>query len=72
MSAGAQTPPPSPAGPALPVLPAVRLEVVDPADKEAIAWLWVRSYISDSVMEKLELAPEVRSARARFTRQLAS
>jgi dihydroflavonol-4-reductase len=39
---------------------------------EAIAWLWVRSYIADSVMEKLKLSPEVRSARARFTRQLAS
>ena len=39
---------------------------------EAIAWLWVRSYISDAVMEKLKLSREVRSARERFTRQLAS
>jgi len=39
---------------------------------EAIAWLWVRSYIADSVMEKLKLTPEVRSARAQFTRQLAA
>jgi dihydroflavonol-4-reductase len=39
---------------------------------DAIAWLWVRSYISDSVMEKLSPTPEVRSARSRFTRQLAS
>ena len=39
---------------------------------EAIAWLWVRSYITDPVMEKLKLSREVRSARERFTRQLAS
>jgi transposase len=39
LSAGAQTPPPPPEGPAIPVLPEVRSEVVDPTDKEAIAWL---------------------------------
>jgi dihydroflavonol-4-reductase len=35
---------------------------------EAVAWLIVRSYITDSVMERLELAPEVLAARARFTK----
>ena len=39
---------------------------------EAIAWLWVRSYIADSVIGKLTLAPEVRAARARFTKQMAA
>jgi transposase len=38
VSAGAKTPPPA-APPALPLLPEVRSEVVDPADKEAVAWL---------------------------------
>ncbi len=38
MSAGAKTPPPV-VPPALPLLPEVRSEVVDPADKEAVAWL---------------------------------
>jgi dihydroflavonol-4-reductase len=38
---------------------------------EAIAWLWVRSYLSDAVMGRLELSAEVRAARARFARQLA-
>jgi dihydroflavonol-4-reductase len=35
---------------------------------EAVAWLLMRSYITDSVMERLELAPEVFAARARFTK----
>jgi transposase len=39
VSAGAQTPPPAPDGPVVPVLPEVRSEVVDPADKEAVRWL---------------------------------
>ena len=39
MSAGAATPPVPPHGPALPLLPPVRSEVVDPADREAVAWL---------------------------------
>jgi hypothetical protein len=38
VSAGASTPPPA-APAALPVLPEVRSEVVDPADTEATAWL---------------------------------
>jgi dihydroflavonol-4-reductase len=39
---------------------------------EAIAWLWVRSYISDSVMGKLTLSADVRAARSRFAEALAS
>lgn len=39
MSAGAATPVPDPRGPALPLLPEVRHEVIDPADKEAVGWL---------------------------------
>ena len=39
MSAGAKTPSPPPSGPKGPVLPPVRSEVIDPADKEATAWL---------------------------------
>jgi len=35
---------------------------------DAIAWLVGRSYINDSVMEKLKLAPEVVAARARFAK----
>jgi DDE superfamily endonuclease len=38
VSAGATTPPPA-APTALPLLPKVRSEVVDPADPEAVAWL---------------------------------
>src|SRR2546421_1999490 len=39
VSAGAATPVPDPRGPALPLLPEVRHEVIDPADKEAVGWL---------------------------------
>lgn len=39
MSAGATAPPPPPSGPAVPLLPAVRSETIDPADKEGISWL---------------------------------
>jgi transposase len=39
VSAGASTPPLSSHGPAMPLLPAVRADVVDPADPEAVAWL---------------------------------
>jgi transposase len=39
LSAGASTPAPDPDGPAIPVLPTVRQEVVDPADKAAVRWL---------------------------------
>ena len=39
MSAGTSTPSPDPEGPVLPVLPTVRHEVVDPADREAVRWL---------------------------------
>lgn len=39
MSAGVSTPLPDPHGPALPILPAVRSEVVDPAEKEGVNWL---------------------------------
>ena len=39
MSAGAATPVPDRSGPARPLLPAVRSEVVDPADKVAVRWL---------------------------------
>ena len=35
----------------------------------AIAWLMVRSYIAESVMGKLKLAPEVLAARAWFTKR---
>jgi dihydroflavonol-4-reductase len=37
---------------------------------EALAWLMMRSYIADSVMGKLKLAPEVLAARARFTKRM--
>lgn len=36
---------------------------------EAIAWLMMRSYIADSVMGKLKLAPEVVAARDRLAKQ---
>lgn len=40
MSAGAETPPPpAPPTPEPPVLPPIRQEVVNPADKEAVEWL---------------------------------
>jgi dihydroflavonol-4-reductase len=39
---------------------------------EAIGWLWVRSYFTDSVMEKLRLSADVRVARERFTQLLAA
>ena len=39
MSAAAETPPPTPSSVPPPALPPVRHEVVDPADKEAVAWL---------------------------------
>lgn len=39
MSAGASTPAPDPNGPAVPILPLVRYEVVDPAEKEPVHWL---------------------------------
>jgi len=39
LSAGAATPAPDPNGAALPILPEVRSEVVDPAEKEAVDWL---------------------------------
>jgi len=39
LSAGASTPAPDPNDLAIPVLPVVRYEVVDPAEKEAISWL---------------------------------
>lgn len=39
MSAGATAPLPPPTGPTLPLLSAVRSEVVDPADQEGISWL---------------------------------
>jgi len=39
VSAGASTPPLDPSGPVLPLLPNVRHEVIDPADKEAVRWL---------------------------------
>lgn len=39
MSAGVATPPVPADGPAVPVLPQVRSEIVDPADKEQVGWL---------------------------------
>ena len=39
MSAGAATPAPDPSGPALPILPEVRAEVINPAEPEAVQWL---------------------------------
>jgi len=39
---------------------------------EALAWLIARSHIADSVMERLELAPEVLAMRARFTKGVAA
>jgi dihydroflavonol-4-reductase len=39
---------------------------------EAVAWLITRSYIADSVMERLELAPEVLAARTRITKEAAA
>jgi hypothetical protein len=39
LSAGASTPTPDPNGSALPILPEVRAEVVDPAETEGVQWL---------------------------------
>lgn len=39
MSAGATAPPVPSTGPPLPLLPAVRSETIDPADKDGISWL---------------------------------
>jgi dihydroflavonol-4-reductase len=38
----------------------------------ALAWLLLRSYVSDSVTSRLKLAPEVRRARARLAPQLVA
>ncbi|MGA2552346.1 MAG: NAD-dependent epimerase/dehydratase family protein [Burkholderiaceae bacterium] len=39
---------------------------------DAIAWLIARTYINDSVRERLKLAPPVRAALARFEKRMAA